>query len=96
MASTLSGAKGIPTQSFNYLNFPFQDEYVVLTHFPTSNELNFEVLRPLGTWTWIGFYGIIGSAIFFICVFMLLFQNNATFKIDLWALAMKTLFQYQH
>ena len=36
-----------------YSAFPIQDEYVLLTHFPKSNELNFQILKPLGKWTWV-------------------------------------------
>ena len=60
-------------QFVSFIPFPIQTEYMLLTHFPKSNQLNFQVLKPLGKWTWIGF----GCILVFISIpFSLYFMQH--------------------
>ena len=59
--------------SISYSAFPIQDEYVLLTHFPKPSELTFDILKPLGKWTWVA---SLFSLLFFLLAFTLYFLHH--------------------
>ena len=71
-----------------------------LTHFPKSNELNFKILKPLGTWTWIASIFTLFSFLFIFCLFN--FQHLLNIRklgfpgqFDMGKITLHVLFQYQ-
>ena len=84
----------------SYNVFPIQDEYVLLTHFPKSNELNFKVLKPLGTWTWIAslitlFAFLILFSLYFFRHLIQIRKVDLCSQIDLGKLTLFVMLQYQ-
>ena len=84
----------------SYNTFPIQDEYVLLTHFPQSNELNFKILKPLGTWTWIGSIFTLFLFLFLFCLHLFrhltqLYLLESQSQFDLGEISLNVLFQFQ-
>ena len=83
-----------------YNDFPIQDEYLLLTHFPKSNELNFQILRPLGKWTWIASWFtlvafLLPFSMFYVQHLKLIHNTYITPKVTFGKLALNVLLQYQ-
>ena len=84
----------------SYNIFPIQDEYHLLTHFPKSNELNFQIWKPLGIWTWIASWFslvifLLSFALFFLNYLLPIHNVHVTPKVTLGKLSLHILLQYQ-